>query len=169
MDKQLLYDEIPQLPEKTNAATVISRMVDGLGFRYHWATEGLTANEIEFRPVDSSRNMIELIGHIYDLAFTAHKVLTNSTSPKKELSNLEDYRQETLTLYWNLSQHLRGMDPKTLENYNYNGSTQSFPFWYLINGQIADALTHVGQVVSWRRIAGNPQPKGVNVFLGKKN
>ncbi|WP_052444558.1 hypothetical protein [Flammeovirga sp. OC4] len=168
MNKELPYYEIPKLPEVTNAATILSRLVDGLGFRYHWATEGLSENEIEFRPVESSRNMLELIGHIYDLAFAAHKVLTNSISAKKELSSFEEYRKETLDLYWELGQYLRKMDPQSLENHNYNGATQSFPFWYLINGQIADALTHVGQVVSWRRIAGNPQPKGVNVFLGKK-
>jgi hypothetical protein len=36
----------------------------------------------------------------------------------------------------------------------------------LINGPIADALTHIGQIVSWRRINGNPQPSGVNPFKG---
>jgi hypothetical protein len=39
------------------------------------------------------------------------------------------------------------------------------PFWHVINGPIADALTHVGQVNSFRRLAGNPTPKA-NVFLG---
>ena len=31
-----------------------------------------------------------------------------------------------------------------------------------------DALYHVGQVVSYRRAAGNPIDPQVNVFLGKK-
>jgi len=39
----------------------------------------------------------------------------------------------------------------------------------LLNGPIADALTHVGQVISFRRTSGNPIPKGVNVFMGIKN
>jgi hypothetical protein len=39
------------------------------------------------------------------------------------------------------------------------------PFWHIINGPIADALTHVGQINSFRRLAGNPTPK-VNVFIG---
>lgn len=169
MKEQLPYYEIPKLPTKTNAATVLSRLIDGLGFRYHWGTEGLTQNEIEFRPVESSKDMLELLKHIYDLAFATHKVLTNGNATKKKLTSYEEYRKETLALYFEVSQHLMKIDPQTLENYNYNGSTQSFPFWYLINGQISDALTHVGQVVSWRRIAGNPQPKGVNVFLGKKS
>lgn len=41
------------------------------------------------------------------------------------------------------------------------------PLWILINGPLADALWHSGQVATLRRAAGNPMPKGVNVFLGK--
>jgi len=36
----------------------------------------------------------------------------------------------------------------------------------IINGPLADALTHVGQINSFRRINGNPCKK-VNVFNGK--
>ena len=51
-----------------------------------------------------------------------------------------------------------------------SGKTEnSYPFFYLLNGPIADALTHVGQVISFRRTSGNPIPKGVNVFMGIKN
>mgnify|MGYP001157097463 CR=1 FL=1 len=49
------------------------------------------------------------------------------------------------------------------------GSKYNFPLWNLINGPIADALYHTGQIVSFRRTSGNPIPKGVNVFLGIKN
>jgi hypothetical protein len=45
---------------------------------------------------------------------------------------------------------------------------QEFPFWNLINGPIADAIWHVGQVVSFRRSSGNPLPQGVNVLTGTK-
>jgi hypothetical protein len=46
-----------------------------------------------------------------------------------------------------------------------DGSVRDHPIWYLINGPLADALTHVGQINAWRRLAGNPCPK-VSVFLG---
>ena len=49
------------------------------------------------------------------------------------------------------------------------GKQTKFPVWNLINGPIADAIYHTGQVVSFRRTSGNPIPKGVNVFLGVKN
>ena len=38
-------------------------------------------------------------------------------------------------------------------------------FWHIINGPIADAFTHVGQINSFRRLSGNPVPKA-NVFTG---
>ena len=39
------------------------------------------------------------------------------------------------------------------------------PFWHIINGPLSDALTHVGQINSFRRLAGNPV-SGANVFTG---
>ncbi|MEK7256112.1 MAG: hypothetical protein AAB316_15280, partial [Bacteroidota bacterium] len=48
-----------------------------------------------------------------------------------------------------------------------NGENRSeFPFWNQLNGPIADALWHVGQVVSFRRSAGNPFNSKVSVFTG---
>ncbi|WP_281612853.1 hypothetical protein [Flammeovirga sp. SubArs3] len=166
---ELPYSSIPPLPKEISSTHVIARMIDGLGFRYYWATEGLTEKEIDFRPEKDSRNMLELLGHIYHLAFAANNVLGGHMKKKTDLSTYEEFRAETLYLYKDLSDRLKVMPDEELENYNYMGASQSFPFWYLLNGQIADALTHVGQVVSWRRISGNPQPKGVNVFLGKKS
>jgi hypothetical protein len=39
-------------------------------------------------------------------------------------------------------------------------------FWNIINGPFSDALTHTGQINSFRRLAGNPV-SGANVFLGE--
>ena len=43
----------------------------------------------------------------------------------------------------------------------------TFPFWNHLNGPIADALWHSGQIVSNRRASGNPLNSKVNVFIGK--
>jgi hypothetical protein len=40
------------------------------------------------------------------------------------------------------------------------------PLWNIINGPVSDALTHVGQINSFRRLNGNPVPRA-NVFLGR--
>ena len=39
--------------------------------------------------------------------------------------------------------------------------------WNIMNGPVADALTHVGQINSWRRLSGNPTPS-VDVFEGRR-
>lgn len=57
-------------------------------------------------------------------------------------------------------------DALASSGFMHRSSENPVPFWYLINGPIADALTHVGQISSWRRMAGNPQPKGVSVLWG---
>jgi len=46
------------------------------------------------------------------------------------------------------------------------GSTE-YPFWNNINGPIADAIWHTGQVVLLRRASGNPFNSKVSVFNGK--
>jgi hypothetical protein len=40
------------------------------------------------------------------------------------------------------------------------------PFWNMINGPLADALTHVGQINTYRRMNGNPTPRA-DVFRGR--
>jgi hypothetical protein len=42
-----------------------------------------------------------------------------------------------------------------------------YPLWNMINGPLADAMYHTGQIVSFRRSSGNPIPKGVNHLVGK--
>ena len=45
---------------------------------------------------------------------------------------------------------------------------QEYGFWHMINGQIADALTHVGQIGLYRRLCGNPVI-GYSPLRGKKS
>ena len=48
------------------------------------------------------------------------------------------------------------------------GEQQSeFDYWHAINGPIADALWHAGQIVAFRRASGNPINPMVSVFMGK--
>jgi len=42
MNDSLPYATIPEAPQEYTAGSVVSRMIDGLGFRYYWATEQLT-------------------------------------------------------------------------------------------------------------------------------
>lgn len=163
----LPFHTIPDCPEENTAPNIIARFVDGLGFRYRWATEGLTENDLEFRPVEGSMDMMELLGHIYRIAASANRFFGGERN-RDQPETFALLRQQTLEHLAVLSQNLKSMESAELDNFKMTGrqEMQEIPFWYLLNGHIADALTHVGQILSWRRINGNPQPKGVNVFFG---
>ena len=76
----LPYYQLPDYPETYTASTVAARMVDGLGFRYYWATEGLRPEDLAFRPGIEARTSEETIDHILGLS----EVIVNSV---KNLSN----------------------------------------------------------------------------------
>lgn len=164
------FVQIPETPSKISGTNCIARMIDGIGFRYYWATESLTDNEFLFSPGNGSMNITALNLHIYDLAYITHKTFGLTALYKKE--TFDDFitaREEILFLYEAISKHLKSIENDEFLNNSKvkpKSLNRAFPFWYLINGHIADCLTHIGQITSWRRIAGNPQPK-TNVFLGQ--
>jgi hypothetical protein len=81
--------------------------------------------------------------------------------------SLEEWRKKTLEIAFDLSKALKGLDDEYLGKRRWfvPWGGKEYPIWYLINGPLSDALTHVGQVASWRRINGNPI-SGANVFFG---
>ncbi|MFY0653579.1 MAG: hypothetical protein JXQ96_16160 [Cyclobacteriaceae bacterium] len=168
MTDKLPYHQIPDYPEKFTAETVAARMVDGLGFRYHWATEGLTAKDLEYRPSDMARSSRETIEHILGLTTTMVNAIKMQSNERIDYSSMtfEELRAQTLQNIKESSDILRNAKPGSLENYKMKFSKE-FPFWNLINGPIADAIWHVGQVVSFRRASGNPYNSKASVFTGK--
>ncbi|MBK6990583.1 MAG: hypothetical protein IPH34_01590 [Chitinophagaceae bacterium] len=168
------YYQIPEAPATFTPATVAARMVDGLGFRYFWATEGLTEKDIAYKPTEDSRTSLETLQHIDGLTF----ILLNAVNKKTTIGSsgfekltFEELRIKTLLQIQQASEILKKPDAN-LEDFDMifertNGK-QEYPFWNLINGPIADALWHVGQIVTFRRSSGNPLPKGVNVLQGTK-
>lgn len=161
-EERLPYYEIPEAPEAYTAGTVAARMVDGLGFRYYWATDGLRDEDLKFKPNDAARTTAETIDHIYGLSkFIRNNVLETNKDINKEELNFEDKRKQTLLNFKIVSDALRNpQDP-------FNLDETGVPFWNIINGPISDALWHCGQVVSFRRSSGNPFNSKVSVFSGK--
>ena len=82
----LPYYQIPDYPETYTAGTVAARMVDGLGFRYYWATEGLRDEDLNFRPNEDARTTAETIDHVYGLT----RVILNSTLKKPNVRSDEE-------------------------------------------------------------------------------
>ncbi|MDO5969945.1 hypothetical protein Q4Q35_08995 [Flavivirga aquimarina] len=162
-EKEVLpYYEIPSHPESYTAGTVASRMVDGLGFRYYWATKGLRSEDLAYKPGETSRTSAETVDHIFGLSnFILNSVSEQGKKKDQEDLSFEEKRKQTLLNFKKASDILRTMDDVS------QFDNDRFPFWNIINGPIADALWHCGQVVMLRRASGNPFNSKVSVFTGK--
>ncbi len=171
---ELPYEKIPEYPANYNAGNVIARFIDGLGYRYYWATEGLTENDLKYIPSEKGRTMLQTIEHLYGLSVSilnAPQSKPNIRPYESPNASFEELRKQTLLNLKQASELLSDRNEKDIEGYKVIFQTgerrRDFPFWNMINGQISDAIYHVGQIVSFRRSSGNPMNPKVNVFLGE--
>ena len=166
----LPFSEIGEYPTDFSQANIISRMIEGLGYRYYWATKSLTENDLNYKSSEDARSTIQIIEHIYSLT-----MMISSSFEKKEFKftsvtyNYDELRTKTLLKLKYIHDELRSNPDfsKLFIKFERGGTKMEFPFWNQINGPISDALWHCGQVVMNRRSSGNPLQSGVNVFLGK--
>ena len=169
----LPYRVIPDHPETFTASTVVSRLLDGLGFRYYWATEGLRNEDLDYHPSAESRSSRETLEHIFGLVrMVRNTVLQQSLGPDAspvQPQTFTDLRRITLEMIEETAKALN--DPQlNLEErpivFTRGDRTTTYPFWNQLNGPIADALWHVGQIVSFRRASGNPLNSRASMFTG---
>lgn len=164
--EELPYYEVADYPEKFTAGTMAARMVDALGFRFYWATDSLTAKDLAYKANEEGRSTEETIKHIYDLS----KIIVNSTlmeSNSREDENLtyDELRSKTLINLKTAADILRTSED--ISQYKIIFGDREIPFWNQVNGPIADAIWHSGQIVIYRRTTGNPINPKVNHFSGK--
>ncbi|WP_179346308.1 hypothetical protein [Winogradskyella ursingii] len=167
-NESLPYTEVPVYPDKFTAGTMAARMVDALGFRYYWASEGLTEKDLAYRTNEDGRSSEETLKHIYDLS----EIIVNSTLKKENLRVTEsltysELRFKTLNNLKTAADILRKSND--ISQYKIIFGEQEFPFWNQVNGPIADAIWHCGQLVVLRRSTGNPINPKLNQFTGKVN
>jgi hypothetical protein len=168
------YYEIPAAPENYDGAGVTARMIDGLGFRFYWASKDLTERDLEYQANETSRTTIEIMKHVYDLSKTILNGTMNRPNLRPQLMEQFEYaelRKKTLENLKKASDQLRTADANIEEmkiTFKRGEKTSEFPFWNLVNGPIEDAIWHAGQLVYNRRASGNPLAPGVNVFSGKR-
>ncbi len=170
----LPFRDITQYPSSFSSENVLLRMIDGLGFRFYWATEGLRNEDLIYRPNEDARTSEETIDHVMGLSKMVLNSLNSTpnitsgeeTSPK----SFEEKRKIVLNNLFEARQMLASNLIKVEEVkiiFVRNKTTSELPVWNLINGPIADAIWHTGQIVSFRRSSGNPFDSKVNVMLGK--
>jgi len=170
----LPYKAIPDAPILYTPGTVVARMIDGLGFRYYWATEELNEEDLTYQPSKDTRTIGAIVDHLYGLSQViynaAAKEVNNRGIASDEILTFKEKRKRTLVNFKKasaiLSETTNLQEHPTI--FSSQNETTTFPFWNQINGPIEDAVWHAGQVVILRRAAGNPIPNGVNVFLGTR-
>ena len=168
------YHQIPDAPEDYDNVNVVARMMDGLGYRYYWSTKDLRTEDLAYRPSDDSRTTGETLEHIYSLS----KMIMNGVgsipnvrpAPEEGLT-FDEKRRKTLENFEAASNFLKSSKRKHMKDmkiiFQRGEKSSEFPFWNMLNGPLADAIYHTGQIAAYRRASGNPQFKGVNVFSGK--
>lgn len=163
----LPYVAFPPTPSHYSAGTVVSRLLDGLGFRYYWATEGLRPVDLAFRPTLEARTSQETLEHIYNLSDMIINVIGGNQTPPIPHQTFEELRKATLGNIQKSSAIIATFSEADMEKIKVDFSGEKIPFWNMINGPISDCLWHIGQVVTFRRSSGNPFSSKVEVFLGK--
>ena len=166
----LPYYEIPTSEENYTAAAVVGRMIDGLGFRYYWSTDGLTDKDLQYKPNEKGRTTQETITHLYDLSnmmLGLTKTTFKQNKDKTEMTFTE-MREQTLFNFEALSKKIKATKDLSSLSVIKDGEI-TIPFFNVINGPIADAIWHTGQVATFRRSSGNPINSKINHFSGTVN
>lgn len=167
------YRELPQPPESYTPGAVAARMLDGLGFRFYWATDNLRTEDLEFKPGEEARTSFETVIHIYEMSEiilnVAKKQPTNFPIAK-EANTFPEIRSKALQNIRDAAEIVRNWSEKDFKEHemifkSQRGSAE-YPYWNLINGPILDCIWHVGQIVTFRRSSGNPFNEKVSVLSG---
>ena len=167
------FKDISEYPTEINNGNIISRMINGLGYRYYWATEKLRENDLRYRPSKDAYSTKETMVHIFTLSKTVYNTTLSKMNKRPDIDIPVDYesiRNETLQFLEKASKNFSNLNSEELNQmkikFNRGGTIKSFPIWNLLNGPIADAIYHTGQIVTFRRTTGNPIDSSVNVFMG---
>lgn len=172
MKESLPYMTIPEAPETYTATNVVSRMIDGLGFRYYWATEGLSKEDLKYKPSPEGRSIAETMDHVFGLSMVilnSAKKVPNDRTIEQEQPSKDELRARTLANLKMASELIMSSGNLAEHKIIFKSEqgTSEFPFWNQINGPIEDAVWHTGQIVLMRRAAGNPYNSKASVFTGK--
>ncbi|MDA8874846.1 hypothetical protein N9H78_04170 [Winogradskyella sp.] len=164
---KLPYYEVPEYAEEFTAGTTAARMVDALGFRYYWASKDLNEKDLAYRLNEKGRSTAETINHIYELSI----IIVNSTlqKPNSRGDKVEmTYKEKRTTTLNNLKKASDILHVSNdISQFKIIFGEQKIPFWNQINGPIADAIWHCGQIAVYRRVTKNPINPKVNHFTGK--
>lgn len=163
---------IGEAPASYEGNDVLQRMVEGAGFRYYWATEGLLQKDMDTKPCDECRDTKETLDHLLSLSLMVKSTIIGEVFDRKSLSKSKDFVKIVALTNQNWADAANSLAKEEVQVSDMIvdfGGGRKVPFWNVINGPLADAIYHTGQIVTFRRMSGNPINPKVNVFMGKLN
>ncbi len=169
------FADISSQPDSITEKALLIHMIDGLGFRFYWATNNLRPEDFDYRISNDSRSCGETIEHIKDLSImilaatkgVKKEELTRDISEKNTAMYVTDVLENLFEAREHLSKNYIDIDNVKIILSRPSGDS-SFPVWNLIHGPISDAIWHSGQIAAFRRASGHPISHEINHFLGKK-
>ena len=124
---------------------VLRHMVATVGFRGSVAIREAPASFADFRPMPDMRSPAEILAHIGDLLEGSHFLLRGEFIELGRAPLPWDDETERF------SAAVRGLDA-----FLASDAPLAHPVEKMVQGPVGDALTHVGQIVMLRRMAGIP-------------
>ncbi len=169
------FNEMGDHPEKFSICTSISQTLNGFAFRYFWATDGLSEDDLSYQPGNEGRTIYQTLNHIYKMIDFLGCTIegTPSDFPETDFGfSLDELRENTLDRIEAIRDSCSSMADETLTEkkikINFQGTPVEYPLWYLFNGPLPDAFYHLGQIVSFRRTIGKPVDPYLEPFVGKR-
>ena len=126
-----------------------------IAYRGSKSMRGATEEFARFRATNSCRTPAELLAHLGDLMDWS---LSQAQGAPKW--------QESPVLHWDEGKARFFASLKSFDDYLASDAPVQFSAEKLLQGPIADALTHVGQIAMLRRIAGIPI-RGENLVVAE--
>ena len=150
------------MSEKDIKRELLRHMVATVAYRGGLAITDAPADFATFRAHDTTRTPGELLAHIGDLLEGSHYLL------KGEFVYLTS---EPLPWKEGVARFFAAV--KQLDSFLASAEPLACPMEKLMQGPVGDALTHVGQIVMLRRMAGTPIRPGsyftAEIVAGKIN
>jgi len=126
---------------------LLRHFLAALAYRTQKAVRGAPPSFGEFSAGRQARTPVELVRHMTSVLGYARTFFTGGTYRPEPLPSLDAEVERFHTMLEDLSDHLEQGTPLT-------GTTPE----RLLQGPLADAMTHVGQLALLRRLAGDPVP-----------
>ncbi len=124
---------------------VLRHMAAAVGFRGRIAIADAPTDFADFRVTEDTRSPAEILAHIGDLLIGSRFLLKGEFV--KLVSRPLKWPDETKRFFAALND---------LDDFLASEAKLAHPVEKFVQGPIGDALTHVGQIVMLRRIAGSP-------------